>query len=460
VPHRPTDDASSPDHCGPVASVVTVDARRRRPRPDSSPTDQSSGDRLRVLSIFEGFFAGGARVVHSTLVKELHTAGGQTHSILSIFREMRRESLLQPMITDSRYLDLREAGVPIVSLGRTANHPGHTELGTFSDREIEFAARQAARVDVVLALKEQPLGLINQYGFPLTPVVVCLHRSDPERQGQALIELRTAVDAGRVAAVVCCADSTKAAYAEAGLPASLLTVIPNGVDLSRFRPAPSRLRRKYRQMLGVPTDAATIVFAARFDGMKNVPLFLAAAREFLTRQSNHHVIMAGAGMSRANPNLLTLVERAFGEHPKSLRRLNLLGVRDDMEAIYAAADVVALTSSSGEAAPLCLIEGMMCGAIPVATDVGDCSSIVDGHGIITEANPAAVTAAWDEALARRAEWTPALERSRLRFSHTRMAAAYATVLTNAAGPRTTANGFAATADHTGETSGGRSSLPA
>ena len=102
----------------------------------------------------------------------------------------------------------------------------------------------------------------------------------------------------------------------------------------------------------------------------------------------------------------------------------------------------------------------MCGAIPVATDVGDCSSIVDGHGIITEANPAAVTAAWDEALGRRAEWTPALERSRLRFSHTRMAAAYATVLMNAAGTRTTANGFAATADHTGDTGGSRSSIPA
>ncbi len=107
-----------------------------------------------------------------------------------------------------------------------------------------------------------------------------------------------------------------------------------------------------------------------------------------------------------------------------------------MPAIYAAADVVALTSSTGEAAPLCLIEGMMCGAIPVATDIGDCVSIVDGHGIIAEPLPAAISQAWAEAIARRVEWTPALEQSRARFSHTRMAAAYAAVIERVGGGRT------------------------
>ena len=98
-------------------------------------------------------------------------------------------------------------------------------------------------------------------------------------------------------------------------------------------------------------------------------------------------------------------------------------------------DVVALTSSTGEAAPLCLIEGMMCGAIPVATDIGDCVSIVDGHGIIAEPTPTAISQAWEEAIARRVEWTPALEESRARFSHTRMAAAYAAVIERVGGGR-------------------------
>jgi glycosyltransferase involved in cell wall biosynthesis len=167
--------------------------------------------------------------------------------------------------------------------------------------------------------------------------------------------------------------------------------------------------------------------------MKNVPLFLAAAHDFLHRRPGAYVIMCGAGMSRMNVELCDEIAHAFGDRPELLRRLRLLGVRDDMPAIYGAADVVALTSSNGEAAPLCLIEGMMCGAIPVATDIGDCASIVDGHGLIVEPCPTKISAAWDEAIARRAEWIPTIMRHRSRFSHTRMAAAYSAVIERAIG---------------------------
>ncbi len=95
--------------------------------------------------------------------------------------------------------------------------------------------------------------------------------------------------------------------------------------------------------------------------------------------------MCGAGMTdHDQPALSADLDDAFGEERATLTdRLHLLGVRRDMETVYAGSDVVALTSSFGEAAPLCLIEGMMCGAVPVATDVGDSASIVAGHGIIT-----------------------------------------------------------------------------
>jgi glycosyltransferase involved in cell wall biosynthesis len=99
-----------------------------------------------------------------------------------------------------------------------------------------------------------------------------------------------------------------------------------------------------------------------------------------------------------------------------------------MEAVYAAADVVSLTSSFGEAAPLCLIEGAMCGAVPVATDIGDCATIVDGHGIVTPPDPDAISAAWAEAISRRAEFAPSSAHNRERFSHTRMIASYSALI--------------------------------
>ena len=392
-------------------------------------------DKLRVLSIYEGFFAGGARELHTTVVRELHAAGGQRHSVLSLHRAVLRESLLQNIRYDARSRSLRAAGVRVGTLGRPAQGSDPT---SFSESEIASAARHVTRNDIILSLKEQPLHLVNQPGFPDRPVVVCLHRSDPQNQGRALTELLAAIGAGRVAAVICCAESTRANYLLAGVPASLLTVVPNGVDLARFRPAALTARRALRRELGVPAGAELVVFAARHDWMKNVPLFLAAARDFLEGRRKGQIVMCGAGMSMTNSVLCGQLGEAFADRPDLLRRLSTLGVRDDMPAVYAAADVVALTSTGGEAAPLCLIEGMMCGAVPVATDVGDCALIVEGHGIICEPEPAAISAAWTEAVSRRREWTPALGRSRPRFSHTRMAAMYAAVI-DRAGQRSVAS---------------------
>ncbi len=382
--------------------------------------------RLRVVSIYEGFFAGGARVLHSSVLSQLHDEGRQVHSVLSIHREMLRETLRQRMQDDHCYRQLSASGVRITSLGRVFD--GQSGPVPFTAAELSRAAGRVGRADVLLSLKEQPLRLANHPDMPRKPTIVCLHRSDPENQGSALDELRRAVAQRRVVAAICCAESTRAAYQAAGIPAGLLHVIPNGVDLGRFQPVPAGRRTQIRRGLGVPAQAAVVVFAARYDAMKNVPLLVASAREFLGAQRNGQVLMCGPGMREANTELAAIIDAAFADRPGLARRLHLLGVRPDMETVYAAADVVALTSSVGEAAPLCLIEGMMCGAVPVATDVGDCAAIVAGHGLLTASDPVAVGAAWSEAVARRTELMPALLRSRSRFSQTRMTAAYSTLI--------------------------------
>ncbi|MFJ5611204.1 glycosyltransferase [Streptomyces sp. NPDC093221] len=394
---------------------------------------------LRVLSIYEGFFSGGARILHSDVVRGL-SGGAQRHAVLSIEGEMHREATRQPMSDDACYRALTAAGVPVSALRDRFGGEGREDAeagsrkgghesggGVFSRSELAATARATAAADVLLSLKEQPLALLNQAGLPYRPVVVCLHRSDPENQGPALDALRAAVAAGRVRACVCCAESTRAAYVAAGIPAELMHVIPNGVDLLRFRPDAVR-RAAMRSSLGIAADAPVTVFAARYAEMKNVPLFLRAARIHLGRDPGAHVLMCGAGMTAENPELTADITAAFGDAPGLLRRLSLLGVRHDMETVYAAADVVSLTSSSGEAAPLCLIEGMMCGAVPVATDVGDCAELVAGHGFLTPAEAEPIAAAWSRAAALAADFAPALARSRERFSQTRMVTAYGALI--------------------------------
>lgn len=378
-----------------------------------------TGHGLRVLSVYEGFFSGGARIAHSDVVLGL-VEGGQRHRVLSLHGEVYREATRQRMEDDACHRALTSAGVVVSALDRV-----HGVSADFSGPELAETARAMARADVILSLKEQPLALLNQAGLPRRPVVVCLHRSDPENQGRALDSLKAAIADGTVAACVCCAESTRAAYKAAGVPAELLHVIPNGVDLFRFRPDAVR-RLAFRAELGVGIAAPVVVFAARYDGMKNVPLFLGAAREWLRREPEGHVVMCGAGMTETNPALAEDIVAA-GLTPYR-DRLRPLGVRRDMETVYAGADVVALTSSWGEAAPLCLIEGMMCGAVPVTTDVGDSAAIVAGQGYVTAPDAPEIAAAWSEAVARRGALAPALEGSRERFSRTRMVASYAALL--------------------------------
>jgi glycosyltransferase involved in cell wall biosynthesis len=391
---------------------------------------------IRVLSIYEGFFSGGARILHSDVLAGLHGRRGQQHSLLSIHGEMSREATFQPMHEDACYRKLVAGGLAVSTLGR-----GSGDRSPYRPAELARLSELAADADVVMTLKEQPLGLVNLAELHGRPVITCLHRSDPQNQGRALEDLRRATHSGALAAAVCCAESTRDAYAAVGIPLELLHVIPNGVDLRRFKPSRHK-RAAVRASLGIPADAPVVVFAARYDRMKNVPLFLAAAREFLDLRPDAHVILCGAGMSCANPGLLADLAalglgavdqdpgagQACGLRLEPPGRVHLLGVRDDPEAIYAAADVVALTSAFGEAAPLCLIEGMLCGAIPVATDVGDCASIVSGYGLIAEPTPDALAHAWIEALGQHAHYFQAMTRNRVKFGRTRMVMSYGSLL--------------------------------
>lgn len=380
---------------------------------------------LRTLSVYEGFFAGGARILHSEVLIGLERQGHRNF-VLSLNEVMRRDATVQNMRENNCYRRLTSSGIVVDSL-----RPYSEEVAdgaAFSLAELRRFKQYASRADVILALKEQPLRLVNQVDLAGKPVVVCLHRSDPENQGAALLELQNAILSGKVAAAICCAESTRDAYFRAGIPADKLRVVTNGVDLRRFKPDAMN-RRRLRSQLRIPQSAPVVVLAARYDRMKNIPLFLRSVNHYLEREPNAHVIMCGAGMNYENKDLGKKVAKIFKNNPYAVKRIHLLSIRRDVEAVYAAADVVALTSAFGEAYPLSLVEGMMCGAVPVTTDVGDSAKIVaGGRGILTSSDPAQIASAWQEAHARRRKFRAAGLRDRDYFSKEKMTNAYAEVL--------------------------------
>lgn len=380
----------------------------------------------RVLSVYEGFFAGGARMLHNAVVRSLDATTSQRHAVLSLTDRAHRESTVQHARDDGGYLRLSAAGVPIATLDRTSADP-------LRPAHLAAIERAVAGADVVLSLKEQPLAALARVALE-RPVVTCLHRSDPEHQGAGLDTLVELVDRGVVTTAICCARSTQAAYhAATGIPLDRLPVVPNGVDLHRFRPDAGH-RAAVRRELGVVGDAPVVLLAARFDPMKDVGLFVRAAARFVARYPDAHLVLCGAGMSAATAPLRELLAAALGGWDRARSQVHLLGIRADMPRLYNAADVVALTSAYGEAAPLSLLEGMACGAVPVTTDVGDAALLVGDSRLVVERDGAAVAAGWEAAFELREEHAERILRQRQRLSEQRTFDAYAAVVAGQVAP--------------------------
>ena len=379
---------------------------------------------VHVLSLYEGFFAGGARILHSDVVAALHGSGESRHSVLAIASTAGRDGSIQRMEDDPRYRRLSADGVAITTLGRVAGGQP-PERTSFTDEELRVASEAVNAADIVLSLKEQPIGLLlalqDRGLMPDVPVVTCLHRSDPLHSGAALGWLVEGAATGLVTATVSCAESTSDAYARAGVGARSRYVIENGIDTARFRPGSPAETSATRAVLGVPENAPVVLFAARFDAMKDPGLFLRSVAAHAERNTDTHYVMCGAGMTWDNDAFRALAEES-GIAPS--RRLHALGIRDDMPDLYRIADVVSLTSAFGEASPLCLIEGASSGATPVTTNVGDAARRIEGVGVVTPHDADAIASAWEHVIGHRAAFRASALAARDRFGRERMVAEY------------------------------------
>jgi glycosyltransferase involved in cell wall biosynthesis len=150
------------------------------------------------------------------------------------------------------------------------------------------------------------------------------------------------------------------------LPATKITVIPNGVDTRRFAPVSDV--ESIRRELGIDPTAPVVGTVAALRPEKNHELFLEVAQRVLEQLPTARFVLVGDGPRRG----------PLGERARELgiaEKVDFLGSRSDVPRLLSAMDVFALTSHN-EANPVSILEAMSVARPVVSTNVGSISEAV------------------------------------------------------------------------------------
>ncbi|MFC8128409.1 glycosyltransferase [Streptomyces sp. NPDC057302] len=180
--------------------------------------------------------------------------------------------------------------------------------------------------------------------------------------------------------MVCVSEAERRTGQRCGIDARW-SVIPNGVDVERFRP---RAVRAARADLGLSPQEPLVVCVGRLCRQKGQDVLLRAWAGVTERMPGARLVLVGEGPDEAG-----LREQA----PASVR---FAGAVQDATLWYQAADLVVLPSR-WEGMALVPLEAMACARSVVVTDVdGACESLPPAlvpHGLVPPEDPGALARA-------------------------------------------------------------------
>jgi glycosyltransferase involved in cell wall biosynthesis len=151
------------------------------------------------------------------------------------------------------------------------------------------------------------------------------------------------------------------------------SVVPLGFDLSTFAAIDDRARAAARAAMHIDPEAHVVTTVGRLTAIKQQALFLEVAARVAASDPLALFVIAGDGDLRG---ALEDQARALGiEH-----RVRLLGWRRDLPTIYAASDLLLLTSRN-EGTPVALIESLASGVPGVSTEVGGVRDVLTDDSV-------------------------------------------------------------------------------
>lgn len=150
-------------------------------------------------------------------------------------------------------------------------------------------------------------------------------------------------------------------------------LVPLGFNLDRLAAITPADRVRSRADLEIPPDAVVVTTVGRLTAIKQHRLFLEMAARLAPQSTRLLFLIVGDGELRGELQ---------GQAAESgiASRVRFLGWRGDLDRIYGATDIFALTSRN-EGTPVALIEAMAAGVASVSTDVGGVRDVITGPGL-------------------------------------------------------------------------------
>lgn len=283
--------------------------------------------------------------------------------------------------------DLENAGVPVIDLRKR----GRWDVAGFLWRLLRAMRKSNATIVHGYMPLGNLLALLARAACPRARVVWGVRSSNIDREQRdwlSRLTFRLSCHAARLADSIIANSEAGAAYhAALGYPHNRIRVIPNGIDVGRFR-FDADGRERVRHAWGVAADSVLVGLVGRIDSMKDHPTFLRAAAQLAARDRKWRFVCVGDGKPDFVQGIKSLAGRLGLDG-----RLIWAGARNDVAKVYSALDI-AISSSIGEGFSNVIAEAMACERPCVVTDVGDSARIVDRCGAVVAAgDPAALAAA-------------------------------------------------------------------
>jgi glycosyltransferase involved in cell wall biosynthesis len=325
------------------------------------------------------------RVMH--LIVGLNTGGAETnlHRLVKTMDKSRFENIVVMMLPASVGLGtvgqaIAESGVPVLSLDIDQNFPDPLAV----IRLARLLRKWKPDLLQTWMYHADLLGGITSKLFAGPPVMWNIRNSDikrPRDKHLTLLILRVCalLSSWLPQRIVSCSNAGLDFHLKIGYAKPRMVVVFNGYDPDHFRPD-QKAAETLKAELGVSSNAKLVVNAGRYHPVKDHRCFLAAARLVRDEDNEAFFVLCGDGITWDNAELVNEIDRL------NLRPcVFLLGRRTDLNLILAAAAAV-VSSSRSEGFPNVVAEAMACGAICIATDVGDSRHIIGETGFVVPPN--------------------------------------------------------------------------